>query len=182
MSQRPDAPSILVTAPKGAVRGQLHYGDLTFPCALGRSGIVQDKREGDGGTPAGTWPLRELRFRADRLPRPQSPLESFEISSHDGWCDAPGDPAYNRLVTLPYAASHETLTRDDLLYDVVIMLGYNDAPVVDGAGSAIFFHCAKSKDGLLQPTEGCAALALADMLTLLAQLSANTSMTIQLEE
>ena len=51
---------------------------------------------------------------------------------------------YNRLVKLPYAASHEELWRDDHLYDLVVVLGFNDDPVVPGKGSAIFLHLARA--------------------------------------
>ncbi|MDO8290805.1 MAG: L,D-transpeptidase family protein [Parvibaculum sp.] len=175
---------ILVTGPKGATVGRLRFGVIDVPCALGRSGIVTDKREGDGGTPTGTFPLRELRYRADRLAPPASPLETRVINANDGWCDAPADKNYNRFVTLPYPVSHEKLMRDDGLYDIVIMLGYNDDPVVSGKGSAIFFHLAKEKaiDGksTLQPTEGCVALTLANMRTVLALITASTQMEIAL--
>ncbi len=33
--------------------------------------------------------------------------------------------------------------RDDHLYDLVAVLGYNDDPVVPGKGSAIFLHLAR---------------------------------------
>lgn len=171
---------ILVEAPMGATHGHLHFAGADFPCALGRSGIVADKREGDGGTPIGTFPLRALRFRADRLSLPQSRLVTQPLAPHDGWCDAPNDPAYNHYVTRPYPASSEALWRDDLLYDIVIMLGYNDAPVVSGKGSAIFFHLAKVKDGLLKATEGCVALQLDDMIRVLKTVTPTTQMTIRL--
>ena len=41
-----------------------------YRCALGRGGIATKKREGDGITPAGTWPLRRLLYRPDRLAAP----------------------------------------------------------------------------------------------------------------
>ena len=63
---------------------------------------------------------------------------------NDGWCDAPDDPNYNRLVSLPYPASAEHLWRDDNVYDLIAVLGYNDDPVVPGKGSAIFLHIARS--------------------------------------
>lgn len=183
MRPNPDTSDLItVRAARGATRGILQFNTLRFPCALGRSGIVSDKREGDGGTPAGLWPLRDLRYRLDRLAAPETILTATPTTMSDGWCDAPGDPAYNLFVTRPYPASHETLWREDHLYDIVVMLGYNDAPVIDGAGSAIFFHLAKEKDGLLQPTEGCVALALDDMRTVLAKVSPHTMMQISLSE
>lgn len=173
-------PIIEVTAPEGTTLGCLRFGDDTFACALGRSGIVAAKREGDGGTPAGTFPLRELRYRADRIAAPESGLITIATAPDDGWCDAPDDPAYNRFVKRPYGASTETLWREDGLYDIAVMLGYNDAPVISGAGSAIFFHLAKSKDGALQPTEGCVALLLEDMRSVLKRVTPQTRMTVRI--
>lgn len=171
---------IFVTAAPGAMQGRLRFGARDYVCALGRSGIVGIKREGDGGTPVGAFPLRELRYRADRLARPATALPAFVTQPDDGWCDAPADPAYNRFVRLPYAASAETLWREDHLYDLLTVMGYNDDPVLPGAGSAIFFHLAKRKDGILQPTEGCIALELGDMLDVLARVAPETRMTIEL--
>lgn len=177
--QTPDPEVIIVTATRGATRGRLQFQNRIYPCALGRSGIVSTKREGDGGTPHGTFALRELRFRSDRLQMPDTMLPIIESKMDDGWCDQPGDPAYNRFVKRPYHASSETFWREDQLYDIVIMLGYNDDPVIDGAGSAIFFHLAKSENGLLQPTEGCVALTRPDMLSVLKDVKPETRMVIQ---
>ena len=76
-------------------------------CALGRSGVLSDKREGDGGTPAGLWPMREVLFREDRLGEIVTPLPARVLDPADGWCDDPADPAYNRPVRLPYPAHCE---------------------------------------------------------------------------
>src|SRR3546814_5636749 len=80
--------------------------------------------------------------------------------------DLPADPLhYNRLVRLPFAASHERMWRDDGLYDLVVEIGYNDMPPVPGLGSAIFLHLARPDWG---PTDGCVALARDDLLAVLA--------------
>ncbi|MCW5747821.1 MAG: L,D-transpeptidase family protein [Alphaproteobacteria bacterium] len=147
-------------------RGKLRVeGAGSFPCALGRGGVRRDKREGDGATPAGIWPLRCVWYRADRLGHaPPTALPVRAVRASDGWCDDPASPAYNRHVTLPHPARHERLWRDDAVYDVVVELGYNDDPPVPARGSAIFLHVARPG---YPPTEGCVALALADLLTLL---------------
>jgi len=137
----------------------------TFRCALGRGGVRAAKREGDGATPAGTFPLRRVLYRADRLAAPRTGLDVAAIARDDGWCDDPADPLYNCPVRLPFAAGHEKLWRDDALYDVIVVLGHNDDPPVPGAGSAIFLHVARPDYG---PTEGCVALALDDLLVVLA--------------
>lgn len=134
-------------------------------CALGRGGIRADKHEGDGATPAGRFPLRELFYRPDRLAAPLSGLARRALAEADGWCDDPGDAAYNRLVRLPHPARCESLWRADELYDLLIVVGYNDDPVVPGRGSAIFIHVAAPG---FTPTEGCVALALPDLLALAA--------------
>lgn len=175
-----NATDIHVTAAPGATRGRLRFLGDEFVCALGRSGIVPAKREGDGGTPAGTFPLRGLRYRPDRLARPQTLLAASPLARDDGWCDAPADAKYNCPVRLPYPASAETMWRDDHLYDLVVMLGYNDDPARPGAGSAIFFHLANAIGNVLQPTEGCVALALGDMMTVLARVMPATRMAIEI--
>ena len=151
-----------VTAPPH--RGVLRCGDKEFPCVFGRGGVRTGKREGDGATPAGCFELRQVFYRADRLPKPETKIPVRALDPADGWCDDPADPSYNRFVRLPHAARAERLWRDDAQYDVVGVLGYNDDPVVPGAGSAIFLHVAKADEG---PTQGCVALALGDLLAVL---------------
>jgi len=126
-------------------------------CALGPAGLCAptDKREGDGATPKGTYSLRRILYRADRLDPPKTALPLRVILADDGWCDDPADPAYNRPVALPYPASHEKLWREDHVYDLIGILSHNDAPPVAGLGSAIFMHLARPD---YAPTQGCVAL------------------------
>ena len=145
--------------------GVLHHGGSRFRAALGRAGIRVDKQEGDNATPAGLLPLRRVLFRADRLPRPRAPVPVALLAPEDGWCDEPLDPAYNRLVRLPFPARHEALWREDDVYDVIGVLGWNDAPPVRHRGSAIFLHLARPD---YAPTEGCIALSRPDLLAVLA--------------
>lgn len=156
----------LVVSRVGEGLWQARYGDLVWPCAVGRSGIRMEKTEGDGVSPVGCWPIRRVLYRADRLAAPPAPqLNCAAIAADDGWCDAPDHVDYNRPVKLPFAASHEEMWRDDGLYDIVGVLGQNDDPVVPGGGSAIFLHIARPD---YAPTAGCAALSRADLLEFLA--------------
>ena len=147
--------------------GRFSWREVSCRCALGRSGVRADKRDGDGATPAGILPFRRVLYRADRLDRPATRLPVQHLREDDGWCDAPEDSHYNQQIRLPYAARHERLWRRDHLYDVLVVLGYNDAPVVAGRGSAVFLHVAQRD---FAPTEGCVALALSDLLALLVAL------------
>ncbi len=150
-------------------------GQRTVKCALGRGGIVANKREGDGATPIGRFPVRRVLFRADRLSLPSTALPSAAIEPGDGWCDDPASPDYNRQVRLPITASHEHLWRLDEIYDIIVVLGHNDDPPVAGAGSAIFLHVARPD---YAPTQGCVAVARADLLQLLAACGAENFLTV----
>ena len=152
-------------------------GARAFRCAVGRSGIVRDKHEGDGGTPVGSWPLREVFYRPDRLAKPVTALPVRALSPNDGWCDAPGDAHYNKPVRLPYPASAEQLWRADHMYDLIVVVGYNDAPVVPGKGSAIFLHVARAG---YTGTAGCVAFARGDLLTILARVDPRSRLVVRL--
>lgn len=143
--------------------GQFTLAGRVVPCAIGRSGMIAaaQKREGDGASPIGIWPIRRFVYRADRLALPQTLLPITATQVQDGWCDAADDPLYNRPVTLPYLASTEQMWREDHVYDLVGILGHNDAPPIAAMGSAIFLHLARPG---FTPTEGCIALSLEDML------------------
>jgi L,D-peptidoglycan transpeptidase YkuD (ErfK/YbiS/YcfS/YnhG family) len=154
----------------------LDWGAGARHAAIGPGGIAVKGGEGDGITPRGRFAVREIFYRADRVARPQVQLPLHAIAEQDGWCDAPDDPNYNRLVTLPYRASAEHMWRDDHLYDLVAVLGYNDDPVVPGKGSAIFLHLAKPD---YAPTQGCVALAFADALAALEQLEPGDEIIIE---
>jgi L,D-peptidoglycan transpeptidase YkuD (ErfK/YbiS/YcfS/YnhG family) len=154
-----------------AHHGLLVAGASVFRCALGRSGLTANKREGDGGTPIGLYPALQAFWRADRLRRPETLLPLAALKPDDGWCEVPADRNYNRPVELPYPASTESMFRDDNLYDVVLDLAWNRDPIRKGRGSAIFLHLARAGYG---PTQGCIALALPDILKLLPRVGPGT--------
>lgn len=155
-------------------------GGKRFRCAIGHGGIrpAEEKREGDGATPIGRWPLRSLLYRPDKGVPPETSLPASPISQQDGWCDDPASDQYNRPVNLPFPASHEKLWREDGLYDLLVTLAHNDDPPQPGMGSAIFLHCA-SED--LKPTEGCVALRRRDLEEALALLKPGASVVVMAE-
>jgi len=157
--------------------GTLTYRGETYRCALGKGGLSEDKQEGDGCTPVGTYPVRACFYRPDRVEKPKTGLPVYEISPAIGWCDDPASRMYNPLAILPFQASHEKFWRDDPCYDLVVIIGYNDAPAVPGKGSAIFLHLAK--EGYL-PTEGCVAVSKEDMKSILSSLHIRSGIQISL--
>lgn len=153
-------------APGNQGEGRLALAHGVGRAALGRSGVAALKREGDGATPLGRFALRQVFYRADRVAKPTTRLPTRAIRDTDEWCDDPADRNYNRLTKLPSRAGAEGLKRADHLYDLVLVLGYNDRPRVKGRGSAIFVHLARPG---YSPTQGCIALSFRDLSALLTQ-------------
>jgi L,D-peptidoglycan transpeptidase YkuD (ErfK/YbiS/YcfS/YnhG family) len=163
----------LIRVDSGA--GRLTFGATSMACTIGRGGTcaAADKREGDGCTPLGVWPLWGVLLRPGKVDPGGMRLPWRWLRTNDGWSDDPADPAYNRPVRLPRAFSAESLIRADDAYDVIVILGHNDAPPVPGQGSAIFFHLSEGR-----PTAGCVAVERADMLRLLPLLAPGDAMAI----
>ena len=158
--------------------GLLDAGGRLIPCSIGKGGLIAaaDKREGDGASPIGVWPIRGVLLRHDRVSAPPGLALPWRwIRPDDGWSDDVRDPAYNRPVRHPHGYSAERLWREDGLYDVVVILGHNDAPPVSGAGSAIFLHC--RREGAA--TEGCVGIDKAELLALLPLLAPGDALEIR---
>ena len=158
---------VIRRAPGNPRQARVQHAHGVAAAAVGSGGIVGLKREGDGGTPRGRFPIRLALYRADRLQRPRTVLPLRAIRDRDGWSDDPKDAIYNRLITLPSARRAEGLKRKDHVYDLIVVLGYNDGPRVKGRGSAIFMHLARAG---YSPTDGCIALSRRDLTRLLAQI------------
>ena len=152
-------------------RGILRAGGLFFPVALGRGGILANKREGDGGTPRGRFRLKRLWWRADRITRPRTGLPVRPIGPSDAWSEDPADRRYNRPVRRRAGEPGDRLMRDDGLYDLIVEIDHNDRPRIAGRGSAVFIHIARAG---FAPTAGCVALRRNDLLRLLERLSPRT--------
>lgn len=155
--------------------GWATLGVRRWRCVVGAGGVREDKVEGDAASPAGEFPLRRLYFRNDRLVLPKVRLPARPIAEHDGWCDDPRSPAYNRLVRVPNEWSHEKMWREDGLYDLVVVVGYNDDPPEGEWGSAIFLHIARDDYG---PTQGCIAFARDDLMELVPLLGPDTRLRV----
>jgi len=156
-------------------RGWLVAGPLRFACALGPAGIVRDKREGDGATPAGRFRLLWGYYRPDRR-RPAAGRVALQPMRPDqGWCEDPASGRYNRPVRLPAADCTDRMRREDDLYDLVFVLDHNFTRRTKGRGSAIFLHVARPD---LAPTAGCVAISAADMRKLAPRLARGAEMWI----
>ncbi len=144
--------------------GILKYSKYIAKCLLGKNGITSSKKEGDLKTPRGSFILKYVMYRADRTKKPKTHLPTYIIRKNHVCCDNPGCPKYNTIIETKNLDLSEKLWRKDSLYDIVIVIGYNDNPVIKGKGSAIFLHLSKRN---IITTEGCVAIDKKNMINLL---------------
>jgi L,D-peptidoglycan transpeptidase YkuD (ErfK/YbiS/YcfS/YnhG family) len=156
-------------------RGWLTAEGWSVPVAIGRGGILANKREGDGATPRGVFHPLRLWWRADRHPRPRTFLPVRPIRPDDAWCEDPRDRRYNQPVRLVHDQPGDRLTREDHLYDFIVEIDHNAAPRIAGRGSAVFLHLAR---GDFSPTAGCVSMTKSAMLRLLRRMSLQTTIMI----
>lgn len=168
--------TVTAQAAPSSKTARLHAGATTFVCAIGAGSISRHKREGDRATPAGHFRLIEGFFKPGIGRRPATLLPLRPIDKTLGWCEDPGSPSYNTLIHLPSRAGHESMWRDDGLYDFVGVLDYNMRPRKKFRGSAIFLHCAQPD---LSPTAGCVALRAADLRKLLPRLGRRVVLAVR---
>ncbi|UWQ79120.1 L,D-transpeptidase family protein [Leisingera sp. S132] len=161
-------PSDLVLTPAG-----VRFMGRALPCTIGKGGLSDRKREGDGATPIGTHRVAGMLYRPDRLP-PPAPWAK-PIGPNDLWSDDVRDDCYNLQVRAPYAFSHEKLRRSDPLYDLVLITDWNWPDAIPGKGSAIFIHQWRRPG---YPTEGCIAFSRANLHWLAARVQIGTRIIV----
>ena len=144
--------------------GMLRFNKYIIKCFLGKKGITFNKKEGDLKTPKGTFFLRYVMYRPDRIKKPKTNLPVYIIKKNHICCDNPKNPNYNKIFETKNLDLGEKLWRKDLLYDILIIVGYNDKPVIKGRGSAIFLHLSKKN---ITTTDGCIAIGKKNMINLL---------------
>lgn len=153
-------------------------GGRDYKCSIGEGGFSADRKEGDKTTPIGTFPIRSILYRKDRVGDIDSPLPSYPINESDGWCTDITHQEYNTKVILPHGGSYENLWREDHIYDIILVIGFNDSPAVLGKGSAIFMHIARDT---YSPTEGCIVVSMKDMLEIISLLDKDSKISIALD-
>ena len=152
----------------------LIYHKYKYRCAIGKNGIKRLKKEGDYCTPTGQFSLGPIYYRKDRINKLNTKLNVYPITENMIWEDNPNNKNYNKL-NLNNKKSREKLFRKDNIYDIIVVVNYNNKPVVPGKGSAIFIHIARNN---YFPTKGCIALNKKDLVFLISQLSINEKILI----
>ena len=148
--------------------------DFKFKCSVGKRGIRKNKFEGDFYTPSGKFEIGKLYWRPDRVQLPETKLFCKKIKKNMGWCNDPKHRFYNSLIKISKKVKHEKMYRNDIKYDLVIVIDYNLKKPVPFKGSAIFIHLTQN----YKPTAGCIALSKNDMLVLLKIINKKTKINI----
>ena len=156
-------------------KNTLIYNDKSFQCAIGKNGTIEKKIEGDGYTPLGTYLIKEVFYRSDRVNLPNISFPTTAIKSNFGWCDDITSKEYNKLIKFPFKESAERLFRSDNIYDIICVLNYNLNPIVKNKGSAIFLHIARDD---YSGTQGCVAISEKNLVLLLTMIDINTELKI----
>ena len=153
----------------------LYFNKYKIKCAIGKRGITSRKVEGDNKTPKGTFTLKSIFYRKDRIPKLKTSLKKIVIKKNIGWCDESSSRQYNKMIKFPFRLSAEKLWLKDNIYDVIIVINYNLRPVIQNKGSAIFLHIAKKN---YKKTAGCVAISKKDMKKVLSKINSKTKINI----
>ena len=153
----------------------LLYRGYKIKCSIGKSGITNNKIEGDFATPKGIFKLGKLYFRKDRIKLPACRIRKKIIKKNMGWCDDFRSKKYNREINFPFKYRAEKLYKKKNTYDLFINIKYNFKPTIRNTGSAIFLHLSDNK---YNPTNGCVAILKKDFFKILPLINRNTKISI----
>ena len=154
---------------------KLSINGYKVKCAIGKRGINIKKKEGDLITPKGTFKIKKLLYRRDKIGAINTNLKKAVIKKNMGWCNDIKSKDYNKLISFPFKFTAEKLYRKDNIYDLILVLNYNMNPIRKGKGSAIFIHIAKNN---YRATEGCVALKKNILKKIINKLNKNIKVII----
>lgn len=135
---------------------------------VGSQGTVYEMSEQISGTPKGLYPIYEAFYIYQK---PETGLDTFEVTSDTYWVDDPDSAYYNQRVE--GTANKDWNSAEHMIdytynYNYGFVVGYNMPPEYN-KGSAIFFHIGDS------PTAGCIATSEGMVLEYLKNLDASNN-------
>lgn len=132
-----------------------------FDGRVGRGGLSKNRKNGDGTTPIGSFPLVYAFGNAKDCAALKIPMTFRAITPHSYWGGDDWGNFSNR-----WYEGNEPLGKDfehladyqDKQYKYAMVIGFNYDHFIPGIGNAIFFHCAGETN-----TAGCVAVEEEDM-------------------
>ncbi len=137
-----------------------------FAARVGRNGLRENRREGDGTTPVGTFPIGSTMY--GNAPNPGVRFRYRRLRCGDWWVEDPRSPAYNSFRHLPcgqeppFRTTTGDMSKSRRAFAHLAVVEFNMHPVVPGRGSGIFLHA-----GTGGPTNGCISLRRLDLVRVL---------------
>ena len=153
----------------------LTYQNNKVKCAIGKKGIGRKQKEGDQITPRGTFRVKDILYRKDKINYLRSVIKKTPIKRNMGWCDDPKSKDYNKLIKYPFNYKSEKLYRSNNIYDIILVLNFNMHPIKKNKGSAIFIHISNNK---YSPTQGCIAIKKKELIKLIKFINKKTKIII----
>lgn len=141
-----------------------------FPVVVGRSGLAwgdrlsrevianKIKKEGDGNSPAGLFPLTSAFGTSTKPVAVEFPYT--KIAEYTECVDDVKSSFYNRIVNRMQVGNFDWKSSEKMLaigepYSLGVFVGYNSFPVEKDRGSCIFLHVWKDS---ATATDGCTAM------------------------
>ncbi len=128
-----------------------------YPARVGGNGLRINRREGDGTTPIGTFPIGSTMY--GNSPNPGVRFRYVRLRCGDWWVEDPRSAAYNTFqrigcgVRPPFRVTTPDMSKSRRAYAHLAVIDFNMDPVVTGRGSGIFLHVQTGG-----PTNGCVSL------------------------
>jgi L,D-peptidoglycan transpeptidase YkuD (ErfK/YbiS/YcfS/YnhG family) len=141
-----------------------------YPARVGRNGLRANRREGDGTTPVGTFPIGATMY--GNASNPGVGFRYVRLRCGDWWVEDPRSPAYNSFqrigcgVRPPFKVTTPDMSKDRRAYAHLAVIEFNMHPIVPGRGSGIFLHAQTGG-----ATNGCVSLRRPDVVRVLRGLS-----------
>lgn len=133
---------------------------------VGSNGVTSDMHEGGYASPRGLYPVSDAFYIYEK---PETGLNTFEVTNDTYWVDDPDSKYYNKRVEGTSDKdwnSAEHMIDYTTAYEYGFVIDYNHDAVYN-AGSAIFFHVSYSS------TAGCVGTDRDMVLQYLAKLDSN---------
>ena len=145
-----------------------------YTSRVGWNGLRVNRREGDGTTPIGTFPILPRMY--GNAANPGVRYRYTRLHCGDWWVEDPASPAYNTFqrvgcgVKPPFKVTTPDMSKSVHAYAYLAVIGFNMSPIVRGRGSGIFLHVEVHRS-----TNGCVSLPRAQLLRVLRWLTPASS-------
>jgi L,D-peptidoglycan transpeptidase YkuD (ErfK/YbiS/YcfS/YnhG family) len=137
-----------------------------YAARVGRNGVKANRREGDGTTPIGTFPIGRTMYGTAPNPGVRFPYQRLRCG--DWWNEDARSPTYNTFVhvpcgsTPPFRTTTPGMWQQPRPFPHLAVVEFNMHPIVPGRGSGIFLHAETGG-----PTNGCISLRRDHLVTVL---------------